>query len=233
MFDMGFLYTSLPLWLAIGGNLAAVALLVPAAWKKPFARLHDDTLQHLWLGMTVAIAVMWATNAWLNDGPVMHLLGATLMVTLFGWSLALVSMAAICALVAAIFGTPWEGVGLTFVIFGAVPVCVSMLLQRAIAAWLPRNLLVFIFGHGFVTAALALGVACAAALGLHLVLAHGDTAVIPPGYGIAVGMLASGEAWFCGMLTALFAVYRPAWVTTYDVRRYRFDRRHVDRGPRA
>lgn len=233
MSGMGFLYTSLPLWLAIGGNLAAVALLALAARKQSFARLHDDTLQHLWLGMTVAIAVMWAMNAWLNDGPVMHLLGATLMVTLFGWSLALVSMAAICTLVAVVLGTPWDGVGLTFILFGAAPVFVSTLLQRAIAAWLPRNLLVFIFGHGFVTTALALGAACAGALGLQLMLAHGNTAVIPPSYGMAVGVLASGEAWFCGMLTALFAVYRPAWVTTYDVRRYRFDRSHVDRGPRA
>ncbi|KAG0165429.1 hypothetical protein DFQ30_008476 [Apophysomyces sp. BC1015] len=231
--DMGFLYTPLPLWLTMGGSLAAAVLLVLAAWKKPFARLRDDTLQHLWLGMTVSIAVMWTTNAWLNDGPVMHLLGATLMVTLFDWPLALMSMAAVCALVAAILGTPWEGVGLTFVIFGAVPVLVSALLQRAIAAGLPRSLIVLIFGHGFVTAALALCSACASALGLHLMLAHGDTVVIPSGYGLAVGVLASGEAAFCGMLTALFAVYRPAWITTYDVRRHRLKRSHVDRGPRA
>ena len=230
---MGFLYTPLPLWLAIGGSLAAVALLALAVWKKPFARLHDDTLQHLWLGMTVALAVMWATNAWLNDGPVMHLLGATLMVTLFDWSLALISMATVCGLAAAIFGTPWDGVGLTFVVFGAVPVMVSALMHRMIAAWLPRNLFVFICGHGFLTAAIALTSACAAALGVHVALARGALGVIPPGYGLAVGVLASGEAWFCGMLTALFAVYRPGWVTTYDVRRYRLDRGPVDRGPRA
>lgn len=234
MANMGFFYTPLPLWLAIGGSVAATALLALTVWKKPFARLHDSARQHLWLGMTVAIAVMWTTNAWLNDGPVMHLLGATLMVTLFGCSLALVSMATVCALVAAILDAPWNGVGLTFIVSGAVPVFVSTLLQRAIAAWLPHSLLVFILGHGFVTAALALCSACASALSLHLMLAHGDTVVVPPRYGLAVGVLASAEAWFCGMLTALFAVYRPAWVTRYNVRRYRLDRGgHADRGPRA
>ena len=45
--------------------------------------------------------------------------------------------------------------------------------------------------------------------------------VVPAGYAFSVFLLATGEAWFTGMATALIAVYRPAWVTTYDVRRYR------------
>ena len=51
--------------------------------------------------------------------------------------------------------------------------------------------------------------------------------MIPAGYLLNTTLLALGEAWFTGMATALIAVYRPAWVTTFDVRRYRLG------GPRA
>jgi uncharacterized membrane protein len=225
---MGFLYTPLPIWLSVCGWFAAVGLLALAVWKSPFKRLRDDTLQHLWLGMIVAISVMWAMDAWLDDGPVMHLLGATLMVTLFDWGLALLALASITGLVAVIFGAPWDGIGLTFVVLGAVPVFVSMFLQRAIAAWLPRHLLIFIFGHGFLTAAAALLAAAGSTVGIHMLLHRSGWDVIPEGYLLSAFLLASAEAWFSGMLTAIFAVYKPEWVTTYDQRLY-----HLDRGPRA
>jgi uncharacterized membrane protein len=221
MGNMGFLYTPLPLWVAVGGWIAAVALLALALWKNPFKRLQEPVLQHVWLAIVVAISVLWASNAWLEDGTVLHLLGATLVVTLFDWALALLAMAAVAGLAGLIFDAPWQGIALTFLIFGAVPVGVSALLQRASIAWLPRNLFMFIFGQGFVSPAIAVTAASAAALATDIALANGSTAVIPAGYVFSVFLLASGEAWFTGMSTALIAVYRPAWVTTYDVRRYR------------
>jgi uncharacterized membrane protein len=218
---MGFLYTPLPLWVAVGGWIAAVALLALAFWKNPFRRLQEPVLQHVWLAIIVAVSVLWATNAWLEDGTVIHLLGATLVVTLFDWGLALIAMAIVTGLAAVVFDAPWQGIALTFLVFGAVPVGVSTLLQRASIAWLPRNLFMFIFGQGFVSPAIAVSTASAVALATHIALADGSMTVIPAGYVFSVFLLASGESWFTGMSTALIAVYRPAWVTTYDVRRYR------------
>jgi uncharacterized membrane protein len=218
---MGFLYTPLPLWVAVGGWIAAAGLLALALLKKPFRRLQDGTLQHVWLAIIVAISVLWASNAWLDDGLVMHLLGATLMVTLFDWALALIAMATVTGIAAIIFDATWQGVALTFLVYGALPVGVSTLLQRGSIAWLPRNLFVFIFAQGFLSPAIAVAVASVAAIGAHVALANGSMAVIPAGYAFSIFLLASGEAWFTGMSTALITVYKPAWVTTYDVRRYR------------
>jgi uncharacterized membrane protein len=218
---MGFLYTPLPFWVAVGGWIATAGLLALALWKNPFKRLQDATLQHVWLALIVAMSVLWASNAWLDDGTVMHLLGATLVVTLFDWALALIAMAAVTGIAAVIFDAPWQGIALTFLIFGALPIAVSALLQRAIVRWLPRNLFVFICGQGFVSPAIAVTVAALAAVASHVALAGGSMTVVPVGYVFSIFLLASGEAWFTGMSTALIAVYRPAWVTTYDVRRYR------------
>jgi uncharacterized membrane protein len=130
-------------------------------------------------------------------------------------------MAAVSGIAAVIFDAAWQGVALTFLVYGAMPVGVSALLQRACGAWLPRNLLVFIGVQGFLSPAIAVAIASAAAVGLHMGLAEGSPTVIPTGYALSVVLLAVGEAWFTGMSTALIAVYRPAWVTTNDVRRYR------------
>jgi uncharacterized membrane protein len=218
---MGFLYTPLPLWVAVGGWIATALLLALALWKNPFKRLQDATLQHVWLAIIVAVSVLWASNAWLDDGTVMHLLGATLVVTLFDWALALVAMAAVTGLAAVVFDAPWQGIALTFIIYGALPVSISALLQRACVAWLPRNLFMFIFGQGFVSPAIAVALTAGAAVGTHIAISGGSLTVVPVGYAFSVFLLATGEAWFTGMSTALIAVYRPAWVTTYDVRRYR------------
>lgn len=150
MRHMGFLYSPLPLWVAVGAWITAAGLLALALWRNPFKRLHDATLQHVWLAIIVAVSVLWATNAWLEDGTVMHVLGATLVVTLFDWALALVAMAVVTGLAALVFDASWQGIALTFLVFGALPVGVSALLQRAAVAWLPRNLLVFIVSQGFV-----------------------------------------------------------------------------------
>jgi uncharacterized membrane protein len=192
-----------------------------ALWKNPFKRLQDGTLQHVWLAINVAVSVLWASNAWLDDGTVMHLLGATLVVTLFDWALALIAMAVVTGLAAVIFDAPWQGIALTFLVYGALPVGISTLLQRISIAWLPRNLFMFILGQGFISPAIAVSLTAAAALGIHIALADGSMTVVPAGYAFSVFLLAIGESWFTGMSTALIAVYRPAWVTTYDVRRYR------------
>lgn len=221
MSGMGFLFTPLPLWVALGAWITAAGLLALALARNPFRRLQDATLQHVWLALVVVISVLWATNAWLDDGPVMHLLGATLFVTLFDWALALVAMAAVSGIAALVFDATWQGVALTFLVYGATPVGISTLLQRASMAWLPHNLLVFIGAQGFVAPAIAVAAAAGVAAGVHIGLADGSLAVVPAGYALGVCLLAAGEAWFTGMATALIAVYKPTWVTTNDVRRYR------------
>jgi uncharacterized membrane protein len=224
---MGFFYTPLPLWLASGGWIVAAVLLALAFMQRPFRRLQDATLQHVWLGIIVAVTVLWACNAWFDDGPVIHLLGATLMVTLFDWQLALIGMAATTALAAVVLDASWLTAPITYLLFGALPVGISAVLERASNAWLPRNLLTFIIGHGFIVSAIAVAAACGAMVLFEMGLA-GKSIPIPPAFIRGSLLLCVGEALFTGLLTILISVYKPAWITTYDLRRYR-----LDRGPRV
>ena len=224
---MGFFYTPLPLWITVGSWIVAAGLLTLALLQRPFARLQDATLQNVWLGVIVAVSVLWACNAWFDDGPVIHLLGATLMVTLFDWRLALIGTAATTGLAAVVLDASWLSVATTYLLFGALPVAVSTLLQRLSNLVLPRNLFTFIAGHGFITSAAAVAAACGATVLLEMALAGGPV-VIPAAFARGSLLLVAGEALFTGLLTILITVYKPAWITTYDVRRYR-----LDRGPRV
>jgi uncharacterized membrane protein len=227
MQGMGFFYTPLPLWITVGSWIVAAGLLTLALLQRPFARLQDATLQNVWLGVIVAVSVLWACNAWFDDGPVIHLLGATLMVTLFDWRLALIGTAATTGLAAVVLDASWLSVATTYLLFGALPVAVSTLLQRLSNIVLPRNLFTFIAGHGFITSAAAVAAACGATVLLEMALAGGPI-VIPAAFARGSLLLVAGEALFTGLLTILITVYKPAWITTYDVRRYR-----LDRGPRV
>jgi uncharacterized membrane protein len=227
MISMSFFYTPLPLWLAVGGWIVTVVVLALACWKKPLRRLQDGTLQHVWFGVVVAVTVLWACNTWFEDGPAIHLLGATLVVTLFDWQLALIAMAATTGLASVVLDASWPGIAITFLLFGALPVAVSALLQKASNAWIPRSLVVFILGHGFLSPAIAVAAACGAGLVLEIALAQGHV-FVPAGLLLAASLLVAGEALFTGIFTILVTVYRPAWITTFDVRRYR-----LDRGPRV
>ncbi|KND61423.1 INTEGRAL MEMBRANE PROTEIN (Rhomboid family) [Candidatus Burkholderia verschuerenii] len=227
MQGMGFFYTPLPLWLTVGSWIIAVGLIAFVIMQRAFSRLQDATLQNVWFGTIVTVTVLWACNAWFDDGPVIHLLGATLMVTLFDWRLALLGTAATTGLAAVVLDANWLNVALTYVLFGALPVGVSTLLQRLSNAWLPRNLFTFILGHGFVTSGAAVAAACGGTLLMEMALAGGPIA-IPAAFMRGSVLLCAGEALFTGLLTILITVYKPAWIMTYDVRRYR-----LDRGPRV
>lgn len=221
---MGFLYSPLPLWLAIGGWIVAVGALVGVGWRKPFLKLNTDALQHLWLSTVVTLAVLWTFDIWAQDGAVLHLLGATLMVTLFGWSLALIGSCVVIGLVALILGTPWQGVGLTMVALGIVPVLVSGGLQSILAARFPYRRAPFVLGQGVISSIVAVLAASASVLAGHILFGgvHWQLVNIP--FLTATAVLAGGEAMFTGAMTAIIAVYKPAWMKTFDKRLNRIDR---------
>jgi len=221
---MGFLYSPLPLWVAIGGWIVALAVLVAIGWKKPFLKLNTDPLQHLWLSTVVTLSVLWTFDIWVQDGEILHLLGATLMVTLFGWNLALVGSCVVIAMVALILGTPWQGVGLTMVALGIVPVGVSALIQRALAARFANRRAPFVIGHGIVTSIFAVLAASLTVVAGHLLMGDLDWRVVNVSFFTSTGILAIGEAVFTGAMTAIIAVYKPAWMKTFDKRLNRIDR---------
>ncbi|WP_429497185.1 energy-coupling factor ABC transporter permease [Robbsia andropogonis] len=194
-----------------------------ASFSTPFAKLNTDGLQHLWLSCVVTLSVLWTFDIWSQYGPVFHLLGATLMVTLFGWALALIGTSIVVLLVAVMLSTPLDGIGLTLLAFSVVPVLVSAFVENILTRYFPNKRAPFVLGHGVLTPVLAVTASSSTVLLGHVGLLGVAWRWIDPSFVMVTSIQACGEAMFTCAMTAIIAVYKPAWMTTFDKRLNRID----------
>lgn len=171
---------------------------------------------HAWLACLVLLPWLWASQRVLPGGVALQLSGASLLVLMFGWPLAVLSLVPI-----ALAGGWLAGIGpapaLRELAWNGVVVATFALgFGLATRRWLPRHPFVFILGRGFVVTALAM-----MAAGTLASLA----APLPPGTELGtllVGrwLMAWGEAFATGMLTAIFVAFRPEWLASWSDARY-------------
>ncbi|BDB23848.1 hypothetical protein Tamer19_27950 [Cupriavidus sp. TA19] len=208
--------------------VVSLAGLLWALTRRPWQLLRRNALQHAWLGAMVLVALLWTVRATLVGGLVIQLMGATLMVTLFGLPLALLSLFVVDLV--SLFGLEylaghgwelfdWPSLWVRYTWLALVPALLSAGLQALMRRWLPRHPFVFILGHGYFTA----GLAALGAGGVQAAWRH----VMAPGLPFTVAetltatlILAFGEAFLTGMLVAIFVVYRPQWVVTFRDEEY-------------
>lgn len=188
--------------------------------RAPWRLLADGFRLHGWIGAAFAVALAWLASARLEGGLPLHLLATPLVALMFGRELAMA--AAVPALVAATLwhGGEWTGAGATWLLAAWLPIAVIDALRRAADRWLPRNVFVFIFVVGFFSPGLTYVATVLAAAA-----AHGAAGTVPweriaDGF-IPFGLLLGwGEAFASGLLTAIFVVYEPRWMATFDDSRY-------------
>jgi uncharacterized membrane protein len=172
------------------------------------------------MGAALAIALAWLASARIEGGLPLHLLATPLVALMFGRDLAMA--AAVPALAAALLwrGGDWTGSGATWLLAAWLPVTVIDMLRRAADRWLPRNVFVFIFAAGFFAPGLTFATTVLAASAAHLAAGTVTWDRVADGflpYGLLLGW---GEAFTSGLLTAIFVVYEPRWMATFDDRRY-------------
>ncbi|RZT42387.1 hypothetical protein [Cupriavidus agavae] len=208
----------------------AVGVLLWAVMQRPWQVLQREPIQHAWLGSLVLLTLLWSARATVGHDVVIQLTGATLAVTMFGLPLALISLALANVVsllgLAYLSGQAWPDIGWValaprFIWMAAVPALVTAALQAVLRRRLPRHLFVFILGHGYFAALLASMVAG----GLRVAWLVQTSA--PGGAGLSVAdrltgvvIMAFGDAFLTGMLVAIFVVFRPHWVLTFNGREY-------------
>ncbi|WP_454741645.1 energy-coupling factor ABC transporter permease [Cupriavidus necator] len=223
------MHTALPSLLS--DPLLVFVSLAGLAWaltRRPWQLLRRNALQNAWLGAMLLVALLWMVRATLVGGLVIQLLGATLMVTLFGLPLALLSLFVVDLV--SLFGLEylaghgwgqfdWPSLWVRYVWLALLPALISAMLQALMRRLLPRHPFVFILGHGYFTAGLAALGASAAEAGWRHLMAPGLPLSVADTLTAAV-ILAFGEAFLTGMLVAIFVVYRPQWVVTFRDEEY-------------
>lgn len=205
-----------PSHLVLETLLVAAAVLL-ALWFRPWqVVMRSSRLQHPWLAAMVLLPWVWSLHAALPGGMLLQMSGACLLVLMFGWPLAVLSLPLI-AVSGAWLGSVEPGAALGLLAWnGIVPATLALGVGWMTRRWLPEHLFVYIMARGFFGTALALSLA-----GIAGVLWQGQPSALPLG-DLMIGhwLIAWGEAVATGMITAVFVAFRPQWLLTYSDRLY-------------
>jgi len=212
------LFSSDFLWLA---NILFLVLLVRAVRYANWRELLNNNIRfNALIGLVLGISIFWQLNAGIRPGFNFHLLGATLFVLMFGWSIALVTLTLV------MFGT-WiysdmdlVSLGLNGLVMLATPILSSELLLRFSQRYLPKNLFLFVLLNGFVCAGFAIAIMMAVTTLILLVLTNYTWPEIQYHYFIPAPILMFAESFATGAMITGFVVAQPEAVLNFSDKDY-------------
>ncbi|MHB1091466.1 energy-coupling factor ABC transporter permease [Thiobacillus sp.] len=184
-------------------------------------RLAEPRRLNLFLGATVAVLVLWQIRAGIRPGLTFHLYGLATLTLMFGFWRATFSGVLVLLANAAFGHGNWGALGMDALLMVALPAAVSWNVYRLIERRLPDHFFIYVLGNGFLGAALS-----AAAVGVATTALMALAGVYPLDYLLAqytpyaTVLIGWAEAFSTGMAVTMMAVYRPAWLETFDDNRY-------------
>ncbi len=187
-----------------------------ALWLRPWRILGHRNLPWAWLAACATMPVLWCADrlVGVSSMPMMSL--APLLVLLAGWPLAVLALLPV-GVVAALTAHLGLGEALHRLVWiGLVPATLTLGLGAASRRWLPKHIVIYIFGRGFFGVLVATAVAGAATLLM-------QTPPITVDFGgrfVARLLMSASEAAICGFLVASLVIFRPALLATYADRLY-------------
>jgi len=206
-------------------HLAGWLGLAVLAWRwwmsGDWRRLAEPTRLNLFLGATVAVLAIWQIRTGVKPGLAFHLYGISALTLMFGFWRA--SFAGVLILLTnAVFGRGnLTALGFDALLLVALPAAVSWGMFQLLDRRLPNHFFIYVLGNGFFGAALAV-----AAIGLATTAVMALSGVYSLEYLLAqytpfaTLLISWAEAFSTGMAITVIAVYRPAWLETFDDVRY-------------
>ncbi len=190
------------------------------ASRKPVAHEPHGAPSALWtplLATLVFLPWMWALPT-LHTMPLqMQWSGACMVVLMLGWPLAipaLVAVGVIACLLSPSMG--WSDALGAIAWQGVTPATLALILGAMVRRFLGAHLFVYVLGRAFLGTVL-----CLFASGAlyqwsgHPLPGVGDELSL-----VARWLMAWGDAFVTGMLTAIFVAFRPQWLATWSDRLY-------------
>lgn len=194
-------------WLLVG-----IQALCAAPWR---AFLASSKLQHVFLGASAALFLMWIFEVGVRPALGFHFLCVTVYTLMFGWSLGVIGASLIMTGVTVMSGD-WTALAMNTLLLGILPVSISYGVYRLVYRYLPHHLFIYIFLCAFFNAMLAAG---AAVLALATLLVLTETYAftrLSHDYLPYLPLYLFPEGLLNGMTTMALIGLRPDWLKTYD-----------------
>lgn len=207
--------------------LIAVAL-VMSLWLRPWRMLSRQTLEKdspsepapLVTPLLATLVVL----PWLWALPTLHRMplqlqwsGACLVVLTLGWPLAIPALVAVGGIAAVLSPSlDWADAVGTIAWQGVVPATLALALGAVIRRLIGTQPFVYVLGRAFLGTAVCLFLANVLGQwsGHSLPGVEGDLSLV------ARWLMAWGDAFVTGMLTAIFVAFKPEWLATWSDRLY-------------
>jgi uncharacterized membrane protein len=184
-------------------------------------RLAEPSQLNLFLGATVAVLALWQIRTGIKPGLTFHFYGVAALTLMFGFWRATFAGALILLANAAFGRGSWNALGVDTLLVAALPAAVSWGMFRLLERHLPNHFFVYVLGNGFFGAALSV-----AAVGLATTVLMTVSGTYTLDYLLtyytpyATLLISWAEAFSTGMAITVMAVYRPAWLETFDDVKY-------------
>lgn len=192
-----------------------LVLLQALRWAPWRSLLASPKIQHVFLGASLVLFLMWIFEVGVRPALGFHFLGVTVYALMFGWSLSMIGVG-IVAVGVTIMSGDWLALAANALLLGVLPVSTSYGVYYLVHRYLPRHLFIYIFLCAFFNAMLAAG---ATVLALVVLLVATETytfARISQEYLPFVPLYLFPEGMLNGMVTTALIVLRPDWLKTYD-----------------
>ena len=207
--------------------LIAVALAM-SLWLRPWRMLSRQALEKdgpsepspLVTPLLATVVVL----PWLWALPTLHRMplqlqwsGACLVVLMLGWPLAIPALVAVGGIAAVLSPSlDWADAVGTIVWQGVVPATLALALGAVIRRLIGTQPFVYVLGRAFLGTAVCLFLANVLGQwsGHSLPGVEGDLSLV------ARWLMAWGDAFVTGMLTAIFVAFKPEWLATWSDRLY-------------
>jgi uncharacterized membrane protein len=201
-------------------HVAYFLLMGWAIFSAPWHMLRSRENLHVLLGATVVLLVLWSLKAGIHPGMSFHLLGATLLMLMFGWQFALFAISLVI-LGQALYGhIEWFSFSLNVMIMGGMPVLFSYAVYRLSQFYLPKNFFIYTLFNGFFCGAMSMALLITVASTLLYCCGGYTWDDIYHRYLPFAPMMIFAEAFFTGMLASSMVLFRPEWIGSFDDRRY-------------
>lgn len=195
-------------------------LMLWAAYTAPWYKLRQQGNFNILLGTSVLLLLIWNIKAGVHPGLSFHLLGATLLMLMFGWQFSLFAISFILLWQVGFGVIDPFSFSLNALLMGALPSLLSFGLLRLSLRHLPHHFFVYTLVNAYFSAAVVMAVVVLSASALLLCCSPYDWALLKRGYLPFIPMMVFAEGFFTGMLATSMVLFRPEWIGSFDDQRY-------------
>ena len=205
----------------------AVVVFLAALYKCPPSVFSRPPLSVLAVAAILFLAIAWNVSPTLPGqtpgkfyGLIFHFYGAALLTAMFGPAIALTILFPVAFLGIFVFQGGMIEAAQHYLMVCVLPTFFAYFSIQVIHKYIPKHLFVLILGNGYVAAFMSVILSGTVLLIGKMVFAESGAHIDLEGWLLGLIIIAFMEGSLSGMLLAIFLIYRPNWVSTYNESAY-------------